>query len=123
MSEATSEATNKADFIPRKLPKKVWLDERWYMRVQLVPKSEIEGSDGEWVYHPHSTDGCFGIARIAKEQGSFDRWTTFREELQHALVDFQRWNYEQVVERLGKEINKLKNISEEEEEDGTGNSA
>jgi len=75
----------------RTLPKKLWLDESYYILVRVVPQAEIGGDEGQWDYNPRATEGCFGVIRVSKEPSSFVRWLCFREELQHALIDFQRW--------------------------------
>jgi len=61
------------------------------MLIRIVPQAEIQGARGEWAANEDPDDTCFGVARVAKELDPFARWLVFREELQHALIDFQRW--------------------------------
>ena len=75
----------------RPLPKKIWMDDQYFVLVRVVPQAEIGGDEGQWDYNPRATEGCFGVIRVGKEPSAFVRWLCFREELQHALIDFQRW--------------------------------
>jgi len=74
-----------------RIPKKLPFDETRYIRFERAEKAALGGARGEWVYQDDPDDPCFGVARIDKTLDEFEMWVVFREELQHALIDFQRW--------------------------------
>ena len=74
-----------------KIPKKIPLDESRFLKVELVEPAALGGERGEWIYQDDPDDPCFGVARVDKTLDEFEKWVVFREELQHALIDFQRW--------------------------------
>jgi len=76
---------------PNRIPRRVVVDERHYVKVMMVAPSEIGGCRGEWGTNEDEGDPCMGVIRISNEMTLASQWMVFREELQHALIDTQRF--------------------------------
>jgi len=74
-----------------RIPSKVPITDTRYIKIQIVPRAEIGGDRGEWQVAEAEDEPCLGLIRLAKELDTDEKWMTFREEMQHALIDAQRW--------------------------------
>jgi len=75
-----------------RIPSKVSLSPHLHLKVVLLPSSDIQGQDGEFVSNlPPTPDGVAGIVRVDKGMTEQERWKTYRHELFHGLVDVHEW--------------------------------
>jgi len=72
---------------PRKLPKKIYLNSFYFVRVSEVPADDIQGDYGEWADIRQEGNPCVGIIRVSKDEDLAHRWYILRHELHHALID------------------------------------
>ena len=70
-----------------RLPKRISLSAVLHVKVILVPKSELQEDNGEWVHNCPGDGKNAGIIRIAKELDEEEQWWVLRHEMKHMLVD------------------------------------
>ena len=76
---------------PHAIPKKVWVHQNYYVKIQMVPEEDVQGHRGEWSQHEDPDNPVFGVVRISNNLTDEAKWMVFREEMSHVLIDAQRF--------------------------------